>query len=355
MRTILALIFTALAVPALAQTAPFGLDVVAEGFDAPVYAVSPPGDKRLFVVEQSGTIRILADGQVLPEPFLDVSDAIAYGGEQGLLGLAFHPDYAANGRFFVNYTNTDGNTRVVEFKIAADNPDLADPQPVAELLAIDQPYGNHNGGWIDFGPDGLLYVGMGDGGAGGDPEGNGQDMSSLLGKILTIDVDAGGTPQIFASGLRNPWRNAFDGDALYIADVGQGEWEEVNVIGLNPGQNLGWNIMEGAVCFESRTCDQAGLTLPVHVYSHDVGCSITGGYVYRGAAIPALEGHYLFGDFCSGVIYSFRHAAGVAEDVADYAEAFGEIGNITSFGRDSAGEIYVMVQDGRLLKIVPAS
>lgn len=354
MRTILALLFTVLAAPALAQTAPFGLQVVAEGFEAPIYAISPRGDPRLFVVEQSGTVRILLNGEVLPDPFLDVSDAISYGGEQGLLGLAFHPDYAANGRFFVNFTNPDGDTRVVEFKVSAD-PNRADPQPVAELLAVDQPYGNHNGGWIDFGPNGLLFVGMGDGGSGGDPEGNGQNMESLLGKILTIDVDAGGTPQIFASGVRNPWRNAFDGDDLYVADVGQGEWEEISVIGPEPGQNLGWNVMEGSACFEREDCDTSAFVMPVYVYGHEQGCSITGGFVYRGSAIPALEGHYIFGDYCSGALFSFRQALGVVEDFADYSEAFGEIGSITSFGRDSAGELYVMVQDGRLMKIVPAT
>lgn len=355
MRAVLtmSLLLLALApLPAAAQTAPFTLQVVAEGLDAPVYAIAPAGDPRLFVVEQSGRIRIFSDGEFIAEPFLDVSDIISYGGEQGLLGLAFHPGYAGNGRFFVNYTNTEGDTRVVGYRVSADA-NRADPSSAAELLAVDQPYDNHNGGWIAFGPDGKLYVGMGDGGAGGDPQGYGQNMDSLLGKILRLDADGGAAPEIFASGLRNPWRNAFDGDDFYIADVGQGEWEEISVISASTaGANLGWKTMEGTACFEAASCDQQGLTLPVQVYGHDIGCSITGGFVYRGSAIPALAGRYLYGDYCSGVLRSFRYAGGAATEVTDYSPVFGSIGNITSFGADSAGELYLTLADGRILKLV---
>lgn len=352
MRAILALMVSLMALQATAQEAPFALETIAEGLTAPIYAIAPEGDSRLFVVEQSGTIRILADGELLPQPFLDVSDAISFGGEQGLLGLAFHPDFAANGRFFVNYTNTMGNTRVAGYTVSED-PNVAEPSSATDLLRVAQPYGNHNGGWIDFGPDGLLYVGMGDGGAGGDPQGYGQDPSSPLGKILRLDVDAGGTPEIFASGVRNPWRNAFDGDLLYIADVGQSAWEEVHVVSIgDAGANLGWNRMEGLVCFRGQDCDQTGLTLPVHVYDHGEGCSITGGFVYRGSAIPALEGRYLFGDYCSGTLWSFRYADGTAEDVTDYFNSLGNVGNITSFGRDGMGELYLTLADGRVQKLV---
>ncbi|HQZ12949.1 MAG TPA: PQQ-dependent sugar dehydrogenase, partial [Devosia sp.] len=281
----------ALATPVAAQ-APFRLETVASGLDSPVFVTAPAGDPRLFIVEQTGRIRVFADGALADAPFLDVTAQISSGGEQGLLGLAFHPNYASNGRFFVNFTDPSGDTRVVAYTVSAD-PAVADPASAQELLAIKQPYSNHNGGWIGFGPDGLLYAGMGDGGSGGDPQGNGQNPDSLLGKILTFDVDSGGPPKIFASGVRNPWRNAFDGADFYIADVGQNRWEEINVISAGqPGPNLGWNTMEGPDCFEAATCDTSGFVLPVHSYNHDEGCSITGGYVYRGAGIPAISGLY---------------------------------------------------------------
>ena len=355
MRTMLAVMLALLAVPAVAQDAPFRLELVARDLSSPIYAIAPAGDPRLFVVEQSGTIRILKDGAFLTEPFLDISRDISCCGERGLLGLAFHPDYASNGRFFVNYTNVLGNTRVTEFKVS-DNPDVASPQPVKDLLRVAQPYANHNGGWIDFGPDGLLYVALGDGGAGGDPHGNGQNMRSDLGKILRLDVD-GGQPEIFASGVRNPWRNAFDGDLLYIADVGQGEWEEIDVLNVDEaGANLGWNIMEGEKCFEPRLdCNEEGLTLPVYVYDHSDGCSITGGFVYRGSAIPALEGRYIFADYCQARIHSLVYANGAVSEVTNWSDrGVSRLNTITSFGRDSAGEIYVTTGTSELFKIVPA-
>lgn len=340
--------------PAFAQAAPFRLEVVAAGFDQPLFATAPAADARLFVVEQTGAIRIFAGGAVADEPFLDVGDLISAGGERGLLGLAFHPDYAQNGGFIVNYTDRGGDTQVVEYRVS-DDPDRADPGSARPLLSVEQPYGNHNGGWIAFGPDGLLYIGMGDGGSGGDPQGNGQNPNALLGKILRMNVDTGSAPEIFVSGVRNPWRNAFDGDRLYIADVGQRAWEEINVVPLDDaGANLGWNIMEGPYCFEPRQgCDQSGLTLPVNAYSHAAGCSITGGYVYRGTAIPAIEGRYFFADYCTGILSSLRFEGEAVPAVTRYADTFGGIGRVTSFGLDSAGEMYVMTQDGRLMKFVP--
>lgn len=343
-----------LAGPVLAQEAPFKLEVVAEGLSQPLFVTAPADDPRLFVLEQSGTIRILEGGEVVSDPFLDVSGLISTGGERGLLGLAFHPDYAGNGRFFINYTDRAGHTQVVEYAVT-DDPNIAAPDPVQVVLSVEQPYGNHNGGWIDFGPDGLFYIGMGDGGAGGDPQGNGQNPDALLGKILRMDVDTGTAPEVFVTGVRNPWRNAFDGDDVYIADVGQVEWEEISVITLDDvGANLGWNIMEGAACYQPREgCDDSGLVLPIHAYSHAEGCSITGGYVYRGAAIPEIDGVYFFADYCSGIVSSLRYADGAMTELTNYAEALGSIGPITSFGLDSAGELYLTTQDGRLMQFVP--
>lgn len=344
-----------IATPVAAQ-APFALETVADGLSQPVFVTAPAGDPRLFIVEQTGTIRILADGAVSEVPFLDVTGLIRAGGEQGLLGLAFHPDYANSGRFFVNYTDTQGDTQVVGYTVSAD-PGVADPNSAAPLFSVDQPRANHNGGWLGFGPDGLLYVGMGDGGGAGDTQGNGQNPSALLGKILRLDVDAGAAPEIFASGVRNPWRNAFDGDDFYIADVGQAGWEEINVIGVGDAEaNLGWNIMEGAACFQPpEGCDQAGLVLPVHAYATSEGCSITGGYVYRGAAIPTLDGVYFYADYCSGIVSSLRYTGDGATDIVSYADTLGSIGNVTSFGTDSAGELYVVTHDGLVRKFVPAN
>jgi glucose/arabinose dehydrogenase len=354
LRALFGAVALCLCLPVMAQEAPFDLEVVAEGLSSPLYATAPVGDDRLFIVEQTGTVRILADGAITAEPFLDISGSTNPGGESGLLGLAFHPDYASNGRFYVNFTDRSGDTRFVAYRVS-DDPNRADADSAEEILAVDQPRRNHNGGWIGFGPDGLLYVAMGDGGGAGDPRRSGQDPNSLLGKILRIDVDNGGAPEIFVSGVRNPWRNAFDGDRLYIADVGQGEWEEINVVSLDDaGANLGWNIMEGGDCFRPREgCDTSGLTLPVDAYTHAVGCSITGGYVYRGAAIPAIEGLYFFADYCSGILSSWRfNGEGVGESLS-YADVFGSIGPVTSFGLDGAGEMYLITQDGTVRKFVP--
>lgn len=356
--------------PALAQPVALTTRLVTDALDQPLYATAPPADPRLFVVEQTGRIRILVGGKLTETPFLDLSDSISSGNEQGLLGLAFHPDYAENGRFFVNYTDKEGATRIVGYKVSAD-PAVADPASASELLSIDQPYANHNGGWLGFGPDGYLYIGMGDGGSGGDPENRAQNPDELLGKILRLDVngaapygipeanpfaEGGGRPEIFALGVRNPWRPAFDGDDFYIADVGQSAYEEVTVITAeSAGANLGWNIMEGPACCGAPSCEQTGLVPPTYSYSHDTGgCSITGGYVYRGKAIPELSGQYFFADFCDSRVNSFAYADGEAGDVFDWTPQLGGIGGITSFGVDSAGELYLTTIEGKLFEVVRA-
>lgn len=344
-----------------------GLAVVATGLNSPVYLASPPGDVRLFVVEQGGRIRIIENGQVLGGSFLDIGADISSGGERGLLSLAFHPDYAANGYLYVNYTDQNGDTRVVRYTVSG-NPNLADAQSDKLILTVSQPFGNHNGGLVTFGPDGMLYIGMGDGGSGGDPSDHGQNRNTLLGALLRIDVD-GGDPyavpadnpfvgqvgargEIWAYGLRNPWRFSFDapGGMLYIADVGQDAWEEVNAVATTAAAvNYGWRIMEGAHCFDpSVNCDQTGLELPVLEYGHSQGCSVTGGYVYRGSALTGLQGHYFYADYCSGWIRSFRLENGEATDQKTWG--VGSIGRITSFGVDASGELYVLTDQGTVYR-----
>lgn len=348
------------------------LQEVASGLDFPLYLTQPPDDTRLFIVEKIGTIRIVKEGRVLDEPFLDVSELVSSGSEQGLLSMAFHPGYAENGRFFIDYTDREGDTQVVEYRASAD-PDRADPAPVGTILQVAQPFSNHNGGLILFGPDGKLYVGLGDGGSGGDPQENGQSLGTLLGKILRIDVDSGspyGIPpdnpfvdrqgargEIWAWGLRNPWRFSFDRETgdLYVADVGQNEMEELNAVtGGGAGLNYGWDIMEGTDCFEPREgCDMSGLTLPVAEYDHGEGCSVTGGHVYRGEALPDLQGVYLYSDYCSGFIGSFRYAGGRATDERRLPELEPADPNVASFGEDAAGELYILTAGGSVFKIVP--
>jgi glucose/arabinose dehydrogenase len=338
-----------------------------------LYLTSPPGDPRLFIVEKTGAIRIIKDGATLPDPFLDLSAQVSGGGEQGLLGLAFDPDYAANGRLFVHYTDPAGDTRVSRFLVSADA-DRADAVSELVLLSADQPFGNHNGGELTFGPDGFLYLGLGDGGASDDPEGRGQSLADLLGSILRIDARSGESfavpadnpfvgqadvqPMVWSYGLRNPWRFSFDratGD-LYIADVGQNQFEEVNVTvssaGAGRGINYGWNIMEGTHCLTANTCDRTGLTLPAFEYSHAEGCSVTGGYVYRGAAIPAIQGQYFFSDYCAGWVRSFRYTGTQATELTDWP-ALSPGGRITSFGQDAAGELYLLAEAGGVFKLVP--
>jgi len=341
---------------------PVALRRIAIGLTQPVYVVhAGDGTGRLFVVEQAGVIRIVRDGQLLRAPFLDVRRRVIAGGELGLLSVAFHPRYATNGRLFVNYTTDGGNLRTViaEYRVAAGNPDVAD---VAErvLLEIAQPFRNHNGGLNLFGPDGMLYVGMGDGGSGGDPFNNGQRLDALLGKLLRIDVD-GATPyrtppnnpfvgrgsargEIWAYGLRNPWRFSFDRGTgrLFLADVGQNAWEEVDLV--EKGQNYGWNIMEGTHCFNPPTdCNTNGLRVPIAEYGRADGCSITGGYVYRGPRIPGLVGRYLFGDYCSGRVWALSETAPGRWAAAQLLETGLRI---SSFGEDQDGEIHIVDHSG---------
>ena len=348
---------------------------VATGLSFPLYLTTPPGDlHRLFIVEKTGAIRIVKDGALLPTAFLDLSGQVSGGSEQGLLGLAFYPDYADSGRFVVHYTDPAGNTRLSVFRVSAD-PDVADGATEQVILTAEQPFSNHNGGQIAFGPDGFLYLGLGDGGGGNDPQGRGQDLSDLLGSILRLDVSPGTSytvppdnpfvgrqpatrPEVWSYGLRNPWRFSFDranGD-LYIADVGQSSLEEIDVApaaeGSGKGKNYGWSIMEGTSCLAGGTCDQTGLTLPVYQYGHaDGSCSVIGGYVYRGSAVPAIQGLYFFGDFCTGAVHSFRYAGGAATEVTDWP-ALHTPGPLTSFGEDAAGEMYVLESSGRVSRIV---
>ena len=341
------------------------LEQVDGRFRNPVYLASPPGDSRLFIVEQAGRIRIVKNGQALSEPFLDIADRVRSGGEQGLLSVAFHPDYRTNGYFYVNFTDRSGDTRVERFKVSA-NPDVADPASSKLVIGIDQPYANHNGGLVMFGPDGMLYVGMGDGGSGGDPHGNGQNRNALLGKILRLDVSSepygipvgnprtGGRAEIWAIGMRNPWRFAFDRQTglLYVADFGQNEIEEIDVeSATEPGLNYGWNIMEGDHCYRSSSCDREGLVMPKVTYNHSGGaCSVTGGFVYRGRRIPSLAGHYFYSDYCAGWLKSFRMMNGAVTDRRDWKTSE-NLGHVVSFGEDSSGELYILTEGGKVLRI----
>ena len=344
------------------------LTPVATGLSQPLYLTAPAGDGRLFMVEKTGGIRIVKDGALLPAPFLDLSGAVSTGSEQGLLSMAFHPDYGSNGFFYVDYTDVDGNTHVTRYSVSANDADVADPASAKTILTVEQPFANHNGGLLLFGPDGKLYVGLGDGGSGGDPLGNGQNLETLLGKILRIDVDAGdpyaippdnpfvgragARGEIWAYGLRNPWRFAFDAksDRLYIADVGQAAWEEVNVVPADEGgRNFGWSTMEGAHCYGASSCDESGLTLPVLEYGHDDGCSITGGYVYRGTLAPDVLGRYFYSDFCAGFLRSFTFDGTTASTPTTWN--VGDIGNVQSFGEDAAGELYVLSTNGTAYRV----
>jgi glucose/arabinose dehydrogenase len=355
--------------PAPTPATTLAAEVVVSGLQDPVYLTAPAGDARLFVVEQPGRVRVVRGGRLLDRPFLDLTADVSYGGERGLLGLAFHPRYRENGLFYVNYTDPAGDTRIERFRVTAD-PNLADPSSRKRILEIEQPYANHNGGHVLFGPDGMLYIGMGDGGSAGDPHGNSQNRRTLLGDLLRIDVDRGepyaippdnpyvGTGyrgEIWAYGLRNPWRFCFDPPEgkLYIADVGQNRWEEIHVEdSKRSGLNYGWNRMEGAHCYGARECDPRGLAIPVLEYDHSQGCSVTGGFVYRGRALPGLAGHYFHADYCTGWVRSFRLSGGRVTSHREWR--LGRLGNITSFGLDAAGELYVCSGNGRVYRLVPA-
>jgi len=353
------------------------MQLVASGLDDPLDLQAPPGDSRLFIVEQPGRIRIVRDGTLLAQPFLDLSGSILGGFERGLLGLAFHPDYAANGRFFVNYTDGRGDTRIAEFRVSSD-PDRADPDSERLVLGVAQPFQNHNGGGLAFGPDGYLYAGLGDGGSGGDPFDNAQNLGVPLGKTLRLDVDGGlpfaippdnpfasepgAFPAIWAYGLRNPWRFAFDAETgdLYIADVGQELIEEIDV-GFaqgGGGENYGWNVTEGSLCFSpSSGCSTDGITMPVLEYDHGDGCSVTGGYVYRGSALSGLQGVYFYSDFCTPFVRSFRLAGGRATEATDWTaqvDPEGRLEGVLSFGTDASGELYILDRSGSVYRVVPA-
>jgi glucose/arabinose dehydrogenase len=344
------------------------ITLFASGFVNPVN-IQNAGDERLFVVEQNGRIKILnPDGTINANNFLDITSIVSSGGERGLLGLAFHPDYANNGFFYLNYTDNSGDTQVSRFSVDADDPNLADPESELQLMNIFQPYTNHNGGCIEFGPDGYLYIGMGDGGSGGDPNNYAQNLMELLGKMLRIDVDNpdGGNnygipdsnpyvgdpdalDEIWASGVRNPWKFAFDSQTgdIWIADVGQNSLEEINhELSTLSGLNYGWRCYEGNDPYNTSGCpDPSELTFPVAQYSHSGGnCSITGGYVYRGTVYSDIQGLYLFADLCSSMI-------GTVDQDGNMIDHGNFSGTWTSFGEDVNGELYIADHGGSIYKI----
>jgi glucose/arabinose dehydrogenase len=342
-------------------------NVVVQGLTRPVdMAAAMDGTGRLFVVEQIGRIVILQNGQLQPEPFLDIQDRItSAGNEQGLLGMALHPDFNNNGYFYLNYTDINGNTVIARYQRSAD-PNKANKDSEKILLRVDQPYENHNGGSVRFGPDGFLYLGLGDGGAQGDPHGNAQNPNSLLGKILRIDVNQGepygippgnlfqpgeGKPEIFAMGLRNPWRFSFDpanGD-LIIADVGQDKWEEIDILPANSSgaSNFGWNYLEGTHPYKGQPPEGLSLTMPVWEYNHSQGCSVTGGVVYHGEKLPEWNGIYLFADYCSGIIWGMLRNQGGSQVSQLYVTGI----SISSFGEDQNGEVYMLDLSGSIYRL----
>ena len=348
----------------------------ASGLSKPVFLTSAhDGTSRLFIVEKTGRIKIMKDGRIRSTPFLSLAGHVSTGSEQGLLGLAFHPNFENNRKLYVNFTNRHGNTVIREYKVFASNRNLVDTSTARTILTIDQPYANHNGGMLAFGPDGYLYIGMGDGGSSGDPAGRAQNKSSLLGKMLRIGVnssDAGlayhvpagnpyvgvtGRNEIWQIGLRNPWRFSFDRSThdLWIGDVGQDAWEEVDrahatSTGPGKGINWGWDVLEGSHCYPSSvsSCSTSGKTAPLLEYDHSGRCAVTGGYVYRGSEIPVLRGGYLFGDYCSGEIWVVT-ASATAPAAKTLLLNTGLL--ISSFGETSAGELYVVDLGGRLYRI----
>lgn len=353
------------AVPDLSAVA-VNLEPLVENLEQPLFVThAGDGSGRIFVLEKVGRIRIVEDGKLLDTPFLDISDKVSLSSEQGLLGLAFPPDYATGGTFFINYTNKIGDTVIARYSVSAADPNQADSFSELPILQLDQPAPNHNGGMLAFGPDGYLWIGMGDGGAANDRFGNGQNPQTLLAKMLRINVNSDPDEpytippdnpwvtdewngqdvrnEIWAVGLRNPWRWSFDRQThdLWIADVGQNMIEEINVVPNAPstgGLNFGWPIMEGKSCFQTEKCDQTGLTLPVTDYRHEGNCSVTGGYVYRGGAHPAWNGVYFYGDYCSGRIWALApdgSGGWTTVELAQFPIA------LSSFGEDESGELYV--------------
>ena len=346
---------------------------ITSGLSNPVFLTQPLNDGRIFVVEQPGRIRIVRNGVLQATPFLDISSRVLCCDERGLLSVAFHPQYATNRFFYVFFTTQpNGDIRIERYTTSVSNPDAADP--ASSKLIITAPhsqFGNHNGGLLTFGPDGMLYAGLGDGGGGGDPLHNGQDFNSILASLIRLDVD-GGDPyripsdnpfagqanrrgEIWAKGLRNPWRYAFDPPTglLYIADVGQGVREEVDVVtATRGGVNYGWPVLEGSGCYLGAPCISNGMEPPVLDYTHAGGaCSITGGYVYRGSAIPEIRGHYFYSDYCAGFLRSFRYENGAAVDQKDWGLTSSLV---TSFGKDFAGEMYVL-SGNTILRLAPGT
>lgn len=357
--------------PTLPQAPAVHLQLVASGLHAPLDFQAPrDGSGRFFIVEQGGTIRIVKAKKLLPTPFLNISSIIVSGSETGLLGLAFHPSYKTNGRFFLNYTRrVSGQLQsvIAEYHVSAGDLNVADPNSGKVLLSFDQPFDNHNGGQITFGPDGFLYIGTGDGGSGGDPNGNGQKLSTLLAKMLRIDVNSGSPyaippdnpfvgvsgakGEIWAYGFRNPWRFSFDNKKskrLFVGDVGQDSWEEVDIV--TKGGDFGWNIMEGNHCYPpGQSCSQNGLIPPIAEYSHSEGIAVIGGYVYRGTTIPALAGLYVFGDFGSGTLWTLQETQ---PGTWSRAPLLSTGVNVSALGRAANNELYVVDYSGKLYKLV---
>jgi glucose/arabinose dehydrogenase len=356
--------------PSFPNPTAYAWQLVAQGLSKPVGITNAgDGSNRLFVIEQSGLLRIVKDGRLLRAPFLDIRDRVgSQGSEQGLLGLAFHPQYRTNGYFYVNYTDRNGDTHIARFSVSRNDADRADPASEQQLMLIHQPFPNHNGGEVAFGADGFLYLGLGDGGSGGDPLGNAQSLQSLLGKILRIDINqgnpyaipadnpfasGGGLPEIWVYGLRNPWRFSFDrltGD-LYIGDVGQNKWEEIDFLaaGKPGGENFGWNYFEGTHPYKDTPPKGFSMTPPIAEYGHELGCSVTGGVVYRGRQYPEWESVYLYGDFCSGTVWGLKRDS---QEVWQNFILFQHAGQITSFGEDESGEVYLADYGGGIYSLV---
>ena len=335
----------------------YRLRQIASGLDNPVYVTTTPSQPRsLYVVEQPGVIRVIVNGHMRAKPFLDIRSMVRSGGEQGLLSLAFHPRYKRNHRFFVYFNEKSGDVRVYEFR---SNGSVGLRKTGRSLLRVPhREFDNHNGGQLQFGPDGRLYAGTGDGGSGGDPHNHAQNLSSHLGKLMRLNVNRRGAKwQIVGYGLRNPWRFSWDRATrdLYIGDVGQDEWEEVDV--RTPAEqgslnNYGWRVYEGRSRYTSgqRPNSRGKLVFPIVVYSHGKGCSVTGGYVYRGHAVAAARGRYFYGDFCSGRIWSLTTAGGKLQN--NRLESF-KVGDLSSWGQDAAGELYAVSLDGQIYKLSP--
>ncbi|MBL4807173.1 MAG: PQQ-dependent sugar dehydrogenase [Rhodobacteraceae bacterium] len=348
------------------------LNQIAEGLESPVLLTALQHDSRLFVVQQNGVISIVEAGSI--RDVLDLRAQTTFGNEAGMLGLALHPDFLENGLAYVSYTSSNfigrNFTSIIEeyhYNVVSG---VFENASAREIYRLAQPARNHNGGMIAFGPDGYLYAGFGDGGGGGDRYGNGQNFNSALGSIIRIAVGPdvaepfgipadnpqidGPAPEVWIYGMRNPWRFSFDGDYLYIGDVGQGTREEIDVINsgaASSGDNLGWPLAEGNLCFDDPACKSRDIIWPVVTYATADGCAVTGGYVYRGSAMPALVGHYFYGDFCTGEIFSFKYENGVLSDQRAWAETLGTVDSLSGFGRDGFGEIYVISLNGTIYRL----